>query len=77
MKKPGPKPKGLPRTTLVAAKVSKAEVKALQAVMKARGIATQSTAIAEAIRAYLKANGVDPQPENPRQRSIGFLPSEG
>lgn len=56
----GPKPKrGLPAHTVVGGKLNVTEVKAMKAVMKAKGIPTQSLFVALAVRYYAKANGVD------------------
>jgi hypothetical protein len=61
---------GLARTTMIGSKITQADLKALRAVMKAKGISTQSAAITLAIRAFAKAHGIIVQADNPRQLAI-------
>ena len=61
---------GLPRTTMIGSKITQADLKALRAVMKAKGIATQSAAVTLAIRAYAAANGITVQADDPRQLAL-------
>lgn len=61
---------GIPRTTMIGSKITQADLKALRAVMKAKGIATQSAAVTLAIRAYAAANGITVQADDPRQLQL-------
>ena len=48
---------------MIGSKITQADLKALRAVMKATGIATQSAAVTLAIRAFAKAHGIAVQLE--------------
>lgn len=64
----GPRPKrGLPAKTLVGGKLNVAEVKAMQEAMRATGIATKSLFVAHAVRAFVKANGIEIKDVDPAQ----------
>lgn len=61
------------RNKIVTAAITSNDVKALDAVMAKKGIQTRSKAITEAIRSYVKANGVsvsNSHPIDPKQLSI-------
>lgn len=71
-KRNGPLPtRGLPARIVVASKVNAAELKAMRAAMKAKGIPTQSLFVAYAVREFVKSAGVEIPDTNPRQ---GLLP---
>jgi hypothetical protein len=55
---------------MIGSKITLADLKALRALMKAKGIATQSAAVTLAIRAYAKANGINVQVDDPRQLEL-------
>ena len=61
---------GISRTTMIGSKITQADLKALHAVMKAKGIPTQSAAVTLAIRAYAAANGITVQADDPRQLAL-------
>ena len=61
---------GISRTTMIGSKITQADLKALRAVMKAKGIATQSAAVTLAIRAFAKAHGIAVQADDPRQLAL-------
>jgi len=68
----GPRPvDGISRTTMIGSKITQADLKALRAVMKATGIATQSAAVTLAIRAFAKAHGITVQADDPSQLALG------
>ena len=67
----GPRPvDGISRTTMIGSKITQADLKALRAVMKAKGIPTQSAAVTLAIRAFANANGITVQADDPRQLAL-------
>lgn len=55
---------------MIGSKITQADLKALRAVMKATGIATQSAAVTLAIRAFANANGITVQADDPRQLAL-------
>jgi len=61
---------GISRTTMIGSKITQADLKALRAVMKVKGIATQSAAVTLAIRAFANANGITVQADDPRQLAL-------
>jgi hypothetical protein len=63
--------RGLPAKTLVGGKLNIAEVNAMKEAMRVAGIPTKSLFIAHAVRAFVKANGIDIQDVDPAQT---FLP---
>ena len=64
---------GISRTTMIGSKITQADLKALRAVMKAKGIPTQSAAVTLAIRAFASANGITVQADDPRPVSYTHL----
>jgi Arc/MetJ family transcription regulator len=67
----GPRPvDGISRTTMIGSKITEVDLKALRAVMKAKGIPTQSAAVTLAIRAFASANGITVQADDPRQLAL-------
>ena len=63
--------RGLPAKTLVGGKLNIAEFHAMKEAMRVAGIPTKSLFIAYAVRAFVKANGIDIQDIDPAQT---FLP---
>ena len=61
---------GISRTTMIGSKITEVDLKALRAVMKAKGIPTQSAAVTLAIRAFASANGITVQADDPRQLAL-------
>ena len=61
---------GISRTTMIGSKITQADLKALRAVMKVKGIATQSAAVTLAIRTFTNANGITVQTDDPRQLAL-------
>lgn len=67
-KRNGPRPKrGLPAKTIVGGKLNVAEVRAMKEAMRVTGIPTKSLFVAHAVRAFVKAHGIDIQDMDPAQ----------
>ena len=70
-KRSGPLPKrGLPAHIVVGGKLNIAEARAMKDAMKVAGIVSKSLFVAHAVRAYVKAIGVDIAEVDPAQRSL-------
>lgn len=70
-KRNGPLPKrGLPAHIVVGGKLNIAEVRAMKEAMKMAGITSKSLFVAHAVRAFVRANGIDIAEVDPAQRAL-------
>ena len=73
-KRNGPLPKrGLPAHIVVGGKLNVAEVRAMKEAMKVAGITSKSLFVAHAVRAFVKANGIDIAEVDPAQRALPII----